>query len=101
MKVRKLEDKFRGIELHHVLRKDNNDAKALTKMAAQRDPAHSGVFVNNLTHLRSVLSQIRLQGHPIRYPGAPAESPPNRRPPTKHLGAPTALRWRSQLLRPM
>jgi ribonuclease HI len=32
--VRKLEDNFRGIELHHVPWKDNNDANALAKMAA-------------------------------------------------------------------
>jgi ribonuclease HI len=33
--VRKLEDKFRGIELHHVPWRDNNYADALAKMAAQ------------------------------------------------------------------
>jgi hypothetical protein len=32
--VRKLEDKFRGIELHHISQRDNNNVDALTKMAA-------------------------------------------------------------------
>jgi ribonuclease HI len=34
LEVRRLEDKFSGIELHHVPRKDNNDADALAKMVA-------------------------------------------------------------------
>ena len=33
--VRKLEDKFQGIELHHVPRKDNDAADFLTKLAAR------------------------------------------------------------------
>jgi ribonuclease HI len=49
MKVRKLDDKFQQIQLHHVLRKGNNDADALAKMAAQRDPVPNGVFVNDLS----------------------------------------------------
>jgi hypothetical protein len=32
--VCKLDDRFQGIELHHDLWKDNNDADALAKMAA-------------------------------------------------------------------
>jgi ribonuclease HI len=32
--VRKLEDKFRGSELHHIPLKDNNDVDALAKMVA-------------------------------------------------------------------
>jgi probable phosphoglycerate mutase len=34
LEVHRLEDKLRGIELHHVPWKDNNDADALAKMAA-------------------------------------------------------------------
>jgi ribonuclease HI len=36
--VRKLEDKFRGIELRHVPLRDNNDADALAKMEAVDGP---------------------------------------------------------------
>ena len=46
--VHKLEEKFRGLELHHIPRKQNPDADALAKMAAERKPASSGVFVNDL-----------------------------------------------------
>ena len=46
--VRKLEGKFRGLELHRIPRKDNSDADALAKMAADRKPVPNGVFVNDL-----------------------------------------------------
>ena len=49
--VRKLEDKFHGIELHHVPRKDNNVADFLRKLAARRDPSPSGVFINDVHEL--------------------------------------------------
>jgi hypothetical protein len=46
--VRKLEGRFRGLELHHIRQKQNLDADALTKMVAERKPAPNGVFVNDL-----------------------------------------------------
>ena len=46
--VRKLEDKFQGIELHHVPRRDNDAADFLAKLAARRDPSPSGVFINDV-----------------------------------------------------
>ena len=46
--VRKLEGRFRGLELHHIPRKQNPDADALAKMAAERKPAPNGVFINDL-----------------------------------------------------
>ncbi|XP_066395699.1 uncharacterized protein [Miscanthus floridulus] len=46
--VRKLEDKFQGIELHHVPRRDNAAADFLAKLAARRDPSPSGVFINDV-----------------------------------------------------
>ena len=46
--VRKLEDKFQGIELHHVPRKDNDAADFLAKLAARRVPTPDGVFINDL-----------------------------------------------------
>ena len=45
--VRKLKDKFLGIELHHVPRKDNDAADFLAKLAARRDPSQSGIFIND------------------------------------------------------
>src|SRR6185295_15863910 len=47
--VRKLERRFHGLELHHIPRKQNPDADALAKMAAERKAAApSDVFVNDL-----------------------------------------------------
>ncbi|XP_039809411.1 uncharacterized protein LOC120672871 [Panicum virgatum] len=46
--VRKLEGRFRGLELHHIPRKQNPDADALAKMAAERKPAPNSVFINDL-----------------------------------------------------
>ncbi|XP_066357942.1 uncharacterized protein [Miscanthus floridulus] len=46
--VHKLEDKFQGIELHHVPQKDNDAANFLAKLAARRDSSSSRVFINDL-----------------------------------------------------
>ena len=46
--VRKLEDKFQGIELHHVPRRDNDAAGFLAKLVAKREPSLSGIFINDL-----------------------------------------------------
>ena len=46
--VRKLEDKFWGIELHHVPQRDNDATDFLAKLATRRDPSPSGVFINDI-----------------------------------------------------
>ncbi|XP_039822798.1 14.7 kDa ribonuclease H-like protein [Panicum virgatum] len=46
--IRKLEGRFRGLELHHIPWKQNPDADALAKITAERKPAPNGVFINNL-----------------------------------------------------
>ena len=46
--VRKLKDKFQGIKLHHIPRKDNDVADFLTKLATRRVPSPDGVFINDL-----------------------------------------------------
>ena len=48
--VRKLEDKFQGIKLHHVPRRDNDVADFLAKLAARQDPSLGG-FVAEPTNL--------------------------------------------------
>ena len=62
--VRKLEDKFQGIELHHVPRRDNDAADFLTKLAARWDPSPSWVFINDVhepsTHILEGLVQTHL-----------------------------------------
>ena len=49
--VRKLEDKFRGIKLHHVPQKDNDAIDFLAKLAARQVPSPDGVFINDLHEL--------------------------------------------------
>ena len=46
--VRKLEGRFLGLELHYIPQKQNPDADALAKMAAEHKSAPDGVFVNDL-----------------------------------------------------
>ncbi|XP_066313481.1 uncharacterized protein [Miscanthus floridulus] len=46
--VRKLEDKFQEIELHHIPQKDNDVIDFLAKLATRRDPSPSRVFINDL-----------------------------------------------------
>ena len=62
--VRKLEDKFQGIELHHVPRKDNDAADFLTKLAARRDPSPSGTFINVLHEPSARVLEGPIQTHP-------------------------------------
>ncbi|XP_066380369.1 uncharacterized protein [Miscanthus floridulus] len=44
--VRKLEDKFDGIELHHVLRWDNKEANSMVRLASSWKPPPSRVFLD-------------------------------------------------------
>jgi hypothetical protein len=45
--VRDLEDKFHGLELHHVLRDYNKAADVLAKTASSRSPVPHGVFASD------------------------------------------------------
>ena len=62
--VRKLEDKFQGIELHHVPRRDNDAADFLAKLAARRDPSPSGVFINDVHEPSARILEGPNQTHP-------------------------------------
>jgi ribonuclease HI len=46
--IRKLENKFYGLEFHHVLRADNQAADALSKVGSTRAEIPHGVFVEDL-----------------------------------------------------
>ena len=46
VEVQKLEDKFDGIEIHHVLRWDNKEANFLARLALSRRPLPHGVFLD-------------------------------------------------------
>jgi hypothetical protein len=46
--VRKLESKFSGLEVHHVLREHNVGADTLSKLGSTRAQVPPGVFVQEL-----------------------------------------------------
>ena len=46
--VRKLEDKFEGLEVTHILRKFNTEADTLAKIGSERSPVPAGVFMEAL-----------------------------------------------------
>ena len=48
--IRKLENKFSGLEIHHVDRDNNMRADVLSKLGSTRGAVPSGVFVHELHH---------------------------------------------------
>jgi hypothetical protein len=46
--VRKLEDKFEGLEFHHVERDRNTTADVLSKLVSSRTQVPPGVFVQEI-----------------------------------------------------
>ena len=47
LEVRRLEDRFDGLELNHIPRRLNEEANALAKVASGREPMPTGVFVSD------------------------------------------------------
>jgi ribonuclease HI len=56
--VRKLEDKFEGLEFHHVERDRNTAADALSKLGSSRTQVPPGVFVQEVLHPSISLDRI-------------------------------------------
>ena len=77
--VRKLEDKFQGIKLHHVPRRDNDATDFLAKLAARRDPSSNGVFINDVHEPSARIQEGLIQTHPDAQP-APGGSDPDAKP---------------------
>jgi hypothetical protein len=48
LEVRKLENKFYGLEFHHVVRDNNVAAAVLSKLGSTRAQVSAGVFVHEL-----------------------------------------------------
>ena len=46
--IRKLENKFSGLEIHHVIRDNNMAADVLSKLSSDRAEVHLGIFVHEL-----------------------------------------------------
>jgi hypothetical protein len=55
--VRSLEEKFHGLELHHVLRDYNKAADVLAKTASSRIPVPQEVFASD-QHAPSVCTEV-------------------------------------------
>jgi len=56
--IRKLENKFSGLEIHHVDRDDNVGADVLSKLGTTRANVPLGVFVQELHH-----PSVKIQNH--------------------------------------
>jgi hypothetical protein len=56
--VRKLEDKFEGLEFHHVKRDRNTAADVLSKLGSSRTQVPPGVFVQEIPHPSISLDQV-------------------------------------------
>jgi hypothetical protein len=48
LEVRKLENKFHGLEFHHVVRDNNIAADVLSKLGSTRAQVPAGVFIHEL-----------------------------------------------------
>jgi hypothetical protein len=70
--VRKLEDKFEGLEFHHVERDHNAVANALSKLGSSRAQAPPGIFVQEISQ-PSILSDKVEECNTLSQP----ESDPN------------------------
>jgi ribonuclease HI len=70
--VQKLEDKFEGLEFHHVERDCNAVADALSKLGSSRVQAPPGIFVQEIS-LPSILSDQMEECNTLSQP----ESDPN------------------------
>jgi ribonuclease HI len=70
--VRKLEDKFEGLELHHVERDRNTAADALSKLGSSQAQAPPGIFIQEISQ-PSILSDQTEECNTLSQP----ESNPN------------------------
>jgi len=94
--VRRLEEKFDGLELIHVQRKYNEAADTLTKMASKRAPIPPDVFVSDLYKPSIDYKDDGGSDEPPSEPSSDPKTPPlkNRRPWTSsqsHLRLTTRL----------
>jgi hypothetical protein len=66
VKIRKLENKFSGLEIHHVIRDNNMGADMLSKLGAYRANVSPGVFLHELHHPSiKILDQSTITQGPI------------------------------------
>ena len=65
--IRKLENKFVGLEIHHVDRDNNVGADVLSKLGSTRAAIPPGVFVHELHH-----PSVKVPSQQVADMGAPA-----------------------------
>ena len=65
--IRKLENKFSGLEIHHVDRDNNVGADVLSKLGSTRAAVPLGVFVHELHH-----PSVKVQSQQVTDEEAPA-----------------------------
>ena len=54
VEIRKLENKFSGLEIHHVIRDNNVAVDILSKLGSDRAEVPPGIFVHELHHHQSI-----------------------------------------------
>jgi hypothetical protein len=67
LEVRKLENKFYGLEFHHVVRDNNVAADILSKLGSTHAQVPAGVFVHEL-HAPSIPEQASMTTDPAPFP---------------------------------
>jgi ribonuclease HI len=67
LEVRKLENKFYGLEFHHVVRKNNVAADVLSKHGSTRAQVPAGVFIHEL-HAPSIPQSAPTTTDPAPFP---------------------------------
>jgi hypothetical protein len=70
LEVRKLENKFYGLEIHHVVCDNNVAAKVLSKLGSTRAQVPAGVFVHEL-HAPSIPEPTPMNTDPV--PSQPSQ----------------------------
>ena len=69
--VRRLEDKFDGLELNHIMRKFNEAADELAKMASARAPVPPNIFARDLHKPSIDYASAAEEGPPIEPTAGP------------------------------
>jgi hypothetical protein len=67
LEVRKLENKFYGLEFHHVVRDNNIAADVLSKIGSTRTQVPAGVFIHEL-HAPSIPEPAPTTTDPVLFP---------------------------------
>jgi hypothetical protein len=65
LEVRKLENKFYGLEFHHVVRDNNVAADVLSKLGSTRAQVPAGVFVHELHAPSEPAPPTTVPAHPL------------------------------------